>query len=166
MNQMPTGWQPVVTIGGQVVAAVRDDPARQAWIGFDAPAFSSGVDFVALWANIFRWVHGEHMQFVATEVGHISADWQRISQSPANVQSNQWPGVFKRMDGSLAAVNAWLPARATVVEPTRKLDEAISQRHFGQTPQAALSSPLLLLALIFTGCAAWVLKSKRKSALR
>jgi hypothetical protein len=52
----PGNWQTVVSVAGVAVVAVRSEPFRQVWIGFDSPDFASRPDFVVFWSNIFNWL--------------------------------------------------------------------------------------------------------------
>jgi hypothetical protein len=74
VSPMPQGtWQPIVSAAGDIVAAKRDEPFRQVWVGFDSPAFASRADFVIFWSNIFNWLGN----------GGPTYDWNRPSQAAA-----------------------------------------------------------------------------------
>lgn len=50
------GWTPLVTVADRMVVGVHEQPARQAWIGFDSPAMARKPEFVVFWTNVFNWV--------------------------------------------------------------------------------------------------------------
>ena len=117
MGKAPDGWQPLVKVDGQVVVAMRDATVRQVWIGFDSPDFSRSVDFVVLWTNVLRWLGGDESPYLATTVDRIADEWVRQNGLADNIQSTKWPGVFKRVDGSLVAVNASISSGKNWVSP-------------------------------------------------
>jgi len=51
-----SGWRPLVTVGDSLVLGVREQPARQAWIGFESPSLARTPEFVIFWTNAFNWV--------------------------------------------------------------------------------------------------------------
>jgi hypothetical protein len=53
----PTGdWQAIVTAAGVTVLAVRRQPVKQVWIGFQSDEFPHQPDFVVFWSNVLDWL--------------------------------------------------------------------------------------------------------------
>ncbi len=48
-------WQPLVTCSGRPALAIRDNPVRQVWVGFDSTRFEKQADFPIFWQNVFNW---------------------------------------------------------------------------------------------------------------
>jgi hypothetical protein len=64
----PAGdWQPVVSAAGIVVVALREEPIKQVWVGFNSEEFAHQADFVIFWSNVFDWLGdgGENYQSAA-----------------------------------------------------------------------------------------------------
>lgn len=51
----PKGWQSVLRSGDQPLVALREEPARQVWLGFQSADFSTRADFVIFWTNLLDW---------------------------------------------------------------------------------------------------------------
>jgi hypothetical protein len=102
----PPGWTPLVSVGGRVLVARRETPARQVWIGFDSPQWPRLADYVIFWTNVFDWAGGDTKDFVAHPMSVLPESWKRLTQAPPDVQANAWPGVFQRGDNSMVAMNA------------------------------------------------------------
>lgn len=61
------GWTNVVTVAGRPNLAVRETPARQAWVGLHASDFSRTPAYVMLWTNLIEWTAGQADEpYVAT----------------------------------------------------------------------------------------------------
>jgi hypothetical protein len=57
VSSPPTGdWQPIVTAAGVTVLAVRQQPVKQVWVGFQSDEFPHEPDFVVFWSNVFDWL--------------------------------------------------------------------------------------------------------------
>jgi hypothetical protein len=52
----PGDWRPIVTAAGATVLAVRQQPVKQVWVGFQSDEFPHHPDFVVFWSNIFDWL--------------------------------------------------------------------------------------------------------------
>jgi hypothetical protein len=71
----------VVWIGDHVLVAVRDAPARQAWIGFRSAAWATTPDFVVFWTRILDWLGQGDDQYIARVIAvppldsATPADW-------------------------------------------------------------------------------------------
>jgi hypothetical protein len=88
-RQPDATWQRLVWIGDHVLLAIRQQPARQVWIGFRSTAWAATPDFVLFWSNVFNWVGQGQDRYIHSTVGG----------------SDLWPGVYRR-DGRRLAVNA------------------------------------------------------------
>jgi hypothetical protein len=70
-SPLPAGFTPLVRVREAPAIAVRPSP-RQVWVGFDAPAFASSVDYVVFWTNVLdftgegadQWPAAPETQFV------------------------------------------------------------------------------------------------------
>jgi hypothetical protein len=114
------GWTAVVSVGDRIALAVRKAPALQVWVGFSSPGFARIPDYVIFWKNVFDYLGGETSGFTAQPVGQLEPGWRRTNEpasSPAATQSappdvpsasepGLWPGLYRRSDGALRAVNA------------------------------------------------------------
>ncbi len=101
------GWANLVTIGGRAVLAVRESPARQVWVGFDAESAAATPQFVIFWTNVLDWVGQVGQMFVASPVRRLSDEWKRIESTatPEGLEAGWWPGLYQRGE-ELVAVNA------------------------------------------------------------
>jgi len=52
----PGDWQPIVTAAGVTVLAVRQQPVKRVWVGFQSEEFPRRADFVVFWSNVFDWL--------------------------------------------------------------------------------------------------------------
>jgi hypothetical protein len=52
----PGDWQAIVVAAGVTVVAVRQQPVKQVWVGFQSDEFSHYADFVVFWSNVFDWL--------------------------------------------------------------------------------------------------------------
>jgi hypothetical protein len=53
----PAGeWQPIVSAEGMAAVAVREEPVKEVWVGFDSAEFAHQADFVIFWSNAFDWL--------------------------------------------------------------------------------------------------------------
>ena len=101
----PAGWKPLVSVGDRMLVAAREVPGRQVWVGFDSPQWPRSADFVVFWTNVFDWVGGAGQEFTSYPVTIQGDEWKREGAAPTGVQANAWPGVFRRSDGQLKAMN-------------------------------------------------------------
>jgi hypothetical protein len=78
------GWEPIVSVVGRPLVAVRDAPARQTWIGFSSPSWTRSSDFVIFWTNVLDWTSGvrDQSRFIGVRAVPIgpppSIDWPQI----------------------------------------------------------------------------------------
>lgn len=153
----PVGWTPVLTIAGKTAVAIRDGPPRRVWVGFDAAGWSSSVDFVIFWANVFSWAGAGEPRYVGHPLSDDRPDWKLLDPPPMNPRpaDGQWPGLYVSRDGARHALNAPdVVARATAsAQGTLVLPE------LNRTAQGGTSvGRLLLLAsllLIVASCVVW-----------
>jgi hypothetical protein len=54
----PDGWTPILQSGDRALVAVREQPARQVWVGLASDAFARSTDFVIFWTDVFDWLGG------------------------------------------------------------------------------------------------------------
>jgi hypothetical protein len=105
----PAGWTPVVRRGGDVWVAVRETPARQVWVGFDAPRWPREPGYVVFWAGVLDWLGGGgDVTYTASTVAESGPDWAPPAGAGEGIGANHWPGLFRRADGALKAVNSGL----------------------------------------------------------
>jgi hypothetical protein len=52
----PGEWQTIVSAGGMAAVAVREEPVKEVWVGFDSAEFAHQADFVIFWSNVFDWL--------------------------------------------------------------------------------------------------------------
>jgi hypothetical protein len=155
----PDGWRVVMSIGGHAMVSVRDDPARQAWVGFDAEGFSATPAFVVFWTNLLDWVSGSAQAYSASPVVAEMDGWRRVPQvsDPATLVADA-PGIYARGDGSRAAFNA-----PVLPPPTPDdADEPNAIHHLaeliGNRPSGRDAAPIVLwlsLACLIFAAAAW-----------
>ncbi len=143
----PTGdrWVAVVSQGGHPLVSIREQPARQVWIGIASSEFARSGDFVILWTNALEWVSGggKGDSFAAGEVGTLGAEWE-----PEDGR-HLWPGFYRRSDGAVVALNAPtmpIPAAAPTPDWQAKLARLAGSRD----SRTELGSYLAGLAI---GCA-------------
>src|SRR5207249_6533909 len=86
--------------------AVREAPARQIWMGLSTQKLATSPEFVILWTNIFDWVGGGGEEFVAQTTGQLGSEWSPIESQPPGLKPGWSPGIYRRRDGALLAVNA------------------------------------------------------------
>lgn len=105
---LPEGFEAILSAGDQSLLAVRDQPARQVWIGMDTTAFADQPRFVMLWANVLRWVGGEQRRYLSQPPQTLGDGWRRIEPGPlpADVRPGWVPGVYRDDDGRTLAINS------------------------------------------------------------
>ncbi|HWE94505.1 MAG TPA: hypothetical protein VG269_11125 [Tepidisphaeraceae bacterium] len=144
-GESPEGWTPIVSVGPKVIVAVRTQPARQVWVGFDPGAWSATPDYVVFWANVFSWAGSGQQRFAGHPLSEFEEGWKRVAgeKTLAEVKPGEWPGVFQNADGARRAFNALAEpqARRTEVGNWRqKLASAAAPMRAG-----ADAGPLLLV---------------------
>jgi hypothetical protein len=142
------GWRSVLRIGEKTAIAVREAPSRQIWMGLDTRRMANTPEFVMLWSNIFDWVGEGSEEFVARITGDLEPAWQAIEGQPAGLKSGWWPGIYRRSDGALLAINApdvGVPL-STVSDWKSKISE-LARQHRQINGIRPLTVPLILAAL-------------------
>jgi hypothetical protein len=156
----PGGFAPVVSIDGRPLVAVRSDPARQVWVGFDAGGWSASVDFVVFWANVLSWVGEGGQEYAGHPLSDFQQDWKweeppKLSPAPL---AGQWPGVYKSSDGMRHALNAPVVQSHTITADGG-LQRLLQILDSGQKGYAPLASLLILLAIGLIGASCWSWRS-------
>jgi hypothetical protein len=147
----PQGWTPVVRIAGKVAVAVREQPARQVWVGFDSPEWPRRPEYVVFWTNVFDWVglsgSGSGAEYRAEAAGPLGAGWRLVDGTPVGDEPGLWPGLFERTeDGARRAVNALdvnFPPAPRTTDWKRRLADALSTPSRGRD-----LSPVSLVAAV------------------
>jgi hypothetical protein len=104
----PAGWTPVQSSGGKVWVAVREQPARAVWVGFDTSAWARSSDFVVFWANVFNWAGAGGERFASYPVGtELEGNWSvaELAGSVTPPEPRLWPGLYRRGDETLCAIH-------------------------------------------------------------
>jgi hypothetical protein len=101
----PAAWEPLVTAGEHVLVAARSTPVRRLWIGLESTAWERSPDYVVFWSNAFTWLAGLKQDFSFHAVTQLDPQWTCESPLPAGVQPSAWPGIYRRSDGVLRAMN-------------------------------------------------------------
>ncbi len=142
IGKPPAGWTPIVSFGNDVVVATNPNARGQAWIGFDAPRWSSTPDYVVFWTNVFDWVGAgiEKPGFA----GHPLADWTPEWKLKTPNSNGLWPGLYTRSDGTQRAFNP--PAVFADGKPTEDWRRRIKTLSIDQAG-TDLTSWLLLTGL-------------------
>lgn len=93
MATAPPGWTAVVTAGDRPIIAIREDPARQVWIGVASPDFAMTTDFVLLWTSALDWAGqgGETYDFI----GHPAVPIFNASNTAWVETLRNLPGVLR-----------------------------------------------------------------------
>ena len=155
------GWAPVVSAGGKVWVAVREQPIRAVWVGVDAPEWARSADFVVFWADVFNWVGAGGERFASHPVGSLAADWRAVelAGSVAPPEPGLWPGLYRRADGTLRALHA--PDVPFPTPPETNWQEQLARLTRDARGGFVLAPWLAVLALMSLLLAAWLWKAKR-----
>jgi hypothetical protein len=104
----PPGWKPILSTNGKVLIAAGETPNRTVWVGFDSTDWAKSTDFVVFWANVFNWGGAGGEVFASHPVGSLEGDWTPVENagSVSPPERLLWPGVYRRNDGTLRAINA------------------------------------------------------------
>ncbi len=153
----PADWKPLVTIGGKTLVAVRSDPVRQIWVGFESQAWARTTDFVVFWANVFNWLGEGQEHYGAHGLDEYQPGWKlvtgpNISPRPAD---GQWPGIYQMPDGQRIALNTpQVDSRAGSHDDWKsRLAEALSSPALGI--EAAPYLLLISIGLIILAVLSW-----------
>ncbi|MDB5330455.1 MAG: hypothetical protein JWP03_1606 [Phycisphaerales bacterium] len=155
----PEGWTSIVSMGSKVIVAVRTQPARQVWVGFEPGAWSATPDYVVFWANVLNWAGSGQERFAGHPLSEFEERWKRVSEQTmvAGMAPGEWPGLFESADGTRRAFNATAEPPPPLVRATgnwrQKLASAAAPRRAG-----ADAGPLLLvlaMACLAGSAATW-----------
>jgi hypothetical protein len=150
------GWKPLVRIGDKAAIAVRDTPARQVWMGLSTQKLATSPEFVILWTNIFDWVGSGGEEFISQATAQLGPEWAPIDPQPSDLKPGWWPGIYRRADGALLAVNAPdVQIPKTVATPDwRSQLAALAREYRAATATRWLAIPLLIGAMVLMVLAA------------
>jgi hypothetical protein len=151
-------WKPLVQIAGKTAIAIRDTPSRQLWMGLQTQSIANTPEFVILWSNILDWVGQGGEEFTAQETGNLDNSWTAPPDYPPGLKPGWWPGIYRRSDGTLLAVNAPdvpIPPAAST-DWKSKLTE-LANEHRQAHSVNHLATPLILasLALMVLAALTW-----------
>jgi hypothetical protein len=141
-------WKPIVSVGRDVVVAVRTEPARQVWFGLHSPTFSSRADFVVFWSEVFDWLGNSGPTYVSQSPQMLDESWKLLQPKRISISSQDnglFPGLYQRDDGSLCAISA--PPLGSQAAETDWRNKMKSLPAEAGDPSLNLSSGLLLAAL-------------------
>src|SRR5438105_10901644 len=117
-------------------------------MGLDTRRIANMPEFVILWSNIFDWVGEGGEEFVARTTGNLESGWTPAEPLPPGLKAGWWPGIYRRADGAMLAVNA----PDVVVPPPApgdwktKLAE-LARRYRQSNGARNLTTPLILVAM-------------------
>jgi hypothetical protein len=110
----PDGWDPLVTADGQAIVAVRTEPARQVWIGFDLDAWAAKPQFVIFWTNVLDWVGQGEELFTSEPVEDLNPPGIRVDESGGRHAANAFA---ERVAPSAAQKVDFVPDSAATGKP-------------------------------------------------
>ena len=99
-------WTTLVRHGEAVLLAVREQPARAAWTCLESDRWAATPDFVVFWTNLFNWLGEGAEDYRAYATGPLGAEWSPLEGAVAGADNGLWPGIYRRSDGVMRAVNA------------------------------------------------------------
>jgi len=153
------GWKPLVRIGNRTAMAIRETPSRQLWLGISTQKLATSPEFVILWSNIFDWVGEGGQEFAAQSTGQLDAGWTPREAQPPGLKPGWWPGIYRRADSALLAVNApdvQVPQNPQISDWRTQLSQ-IATDYRSATATLWLTVPLLIasLLLMILAAATW-----------
>ncbi|HZL34765.1 MAG TPA: hypothetical protein VFC78_05605, partial [Tepidisphaeraceae bacterium] len=148
-GEPPKGWKILARLAGRPILAVRSEPVRRVWVGFDAGAWSGTTDFVVFWANVLSWAGASEERFAGYSLDRYEPGWKQV-RTPAITPipaAGEWPGLYQSPEGGQRAFNAPdMPAAGdarTTANWRKKLSAALGN-HVGGWDV----SPLLLVLAV------------------
>jgi hypothetical protein len=143
------GWKPLVQVGGKIAIAAREMPSRQVWMGIQTQLIATTPDFVILWSNIFDWTGQGGEEFVAQTTGDLDGAWIPTANQPAGLKPGRWPGIYRRSDGALLAVNAPdVPIPQPSLDNWKEKLAELAKEHRATHGVVHLTTPLILTAIL------------------
>jgi hypothetical protein len=142
------GWKPLVRVAGKTAIATREAPSRQLWMGLQTQPIAATPEFVILWSNIFDWVGEGGEEFTSQQTGDLDNSWTAPPDYPPGLKPGWWPGIYRRSDGALLAVNAPdvpIPQAASNDWKSKLAELADEHRH--TTAVTHLATPLIFAAM-------------------
>ncbi len=142
-----------MSAGGDPLVAVRQRPTRQVWVGFSSPNFVATAEFVVLWTNVLDDLAGEGEQYASHTPAPLTADWKAVDETAERGKvPGLWPGVYRRTDGVLCAVDAPEVALRQSILPNA---ERIAAKRVGEAGAVDLTGAAIisLSGLSSYGCA-------------
>jgi hypothetical protein len=86
----PSGdWQPLIAVAGITTLAVRENPVRQVWIGFNSAQFAHRADFVVFWTAVFDWLGSASSIYEPLRVSSDENQPAAIAPQPAKSLTSQ-----------------------------------------------------------------------------
>jgi hypothetical protein len=152
-----------VRSGERALVSVREQPARQIWIGFNSPTFARSADFVIFWTDVFDWLGGTSATEFRTErIWPLDSSWTRdVALSGEAVTADPAPGVYRSPAGELRAMSAI--DLAFIDSPSldwmQRLVSVLRSRRADATSELA---PTMLIAALVLIAAAAVLWNRRR----
>ena len=154
------GWTHLVRRNADILVAARDQPAKQVWVGFHSPEWAATTDFVILWTNIFDWLGEDGEHFASSPIELLGPEWTTAAATP---EPGLWPGLYRRSDGTLRAVNG-LDVRIPKAATTRWKSRLQSATDFTTADAGSIPLfPWLLLTSFIALCLAALLWPRDRS---
>lgn len=108
-GEPPPGFRTIVRLGSRTIFAIRERPARQAWVPWGVQTrWPSDPSFVVFWTNLLDWVGGGGEHYGAAPIGEPAGEWT-VSRTVGDVRDPSpawWPGLYRNGAGRFIAVNA------------------------------------------------------------
>jgi hypothetical protein len=143
-------WRVLVSVGEQVLLAVRESPVRQVWVGYNADDFASRADFVVMSARIFDWLAGHasttntlNDAFGASPLPGLKSEYEQLVVSDTHMI--QSPGLYRDAGSVLRAVG--LAKLDDAVLDNVKLNMQLSSTGVTDLTDAIVFTCLLCLVL-------------------
>ena len=102
----PGNWQPIVTAAGATVLAIRPQPIKQVWVGFQSEEFPHHPDFVVFWSNVFDWL-GDGGQSYESSPWPLPAATKPSAQAVTSAESLAAPLFFAASGLICLSAVAW-----------------------------------------------------------
>ena len=169
VSEPPAGdWTPVVRAQDRTLVAVRDQPARQVWVGFESDIWPRHSSYVIFWTNVFDWLgHGGGESFAGEPVEQPGPGFHRLddlSGATALPNVEPMPGIWGRGDGELRALNA-IDIRLDPPAPTDWRARLAALKSSTSSGRANFAGPALVAALALALIASVTWASVKRGAV-